>query len=61
MLEAIEDLDAADVPPDVRCRCLHCGAVVLRETVAGLTLADFLETAVPFLARHSTCKDRGVQ
>lgn len=58
MLEALED---AELPPDIRCRCLHCGAVVLRETVAGLTLADFLESAVPFLARHSTCADQGVR
>jgi hypothetical protein len=58
LLEALEDLDAPNLDPDVRCRCLHCGAVALRETVAKLTLADFLDTAIPFLARHALCADR---
>jgi hypothetical protein len=56
LLEALEDLEVANVNPDVQCRCLRCGAVARRET--DLTLADFLDTAIPFLARHALCADR---
>jgi hypothetical protein len=58
VLEAIPDHSPrGDLDPDVRCRCRNCGAVLLRQTVAGLGLADFLDGAVPFLARHSACPE----
>ena len=49
MIEAA-DSERGNAP--LRCVCEHCGARLVRSPCS---LADFLDGAVPFLARHSAC------